>query len=234
MTKTNLKHSQEGPVIAKSPPAAASMSNVFPLKSNGPSIENSNVPVAPRQPNAAVRTREHLTPVEVDRLVRAAGKVGRYRKRDAALILVMYRHGLRVTEAIELSRSDLDLDSRNKTLFVRRIKNGSPATHPLTGPVARALRTVLADFPDSRRVFVTERGGALSSSAVRRIVKRAGELAGLPFPVHPHMLRHATGFYLANRGTDTRTIQSYLGHRNIQHTVRYTELAPNRFNGLWD
>ena len=212
------------------------MSNVLPLKRKGSRTLNSKVKtrIAPRQPNASVRSREHLTPNEVDRLVRAAGKVGRYRKRDAALIGVMYRHGLRVSEVIELSRADLDLDGRNKTLFVRRIKNGSPATHPVSGPLVRALRTVLNDFPDSQTVFVTERGGALSASSVRHIVKRAGELAGLPFPVHPHMLRHACGFYLANKGVDTRTIQAYLGHKNIQHTVRYTELAPDRFNGLWD
>ncbi len=209
------------------------MKNVIPLRPKGSSIENSNVPVAPRKPNAAVRSREHLTPPEVERLIRAAAKIGRYGKRDAALILVMYRHGLRVTEAIELYRADLDLDARAKIMHVRRLKGGTPATHPVSGPLVRALRPVLAAFPDSQRVFVTERGGPLSPSAVRRIVKRAGALAGLKFPVHPHMLRHSCGYYLANKGVDTRTIQAYLGHKNIQHTVRYTELSANRFKDFW-
>ena len=89
------------------------------------------------------------------------------------------------------------------------------------------------DYPDTPYVFVTERKGPLTTSAVRKIIARAGELAGLGFPVHPHMLRHACGFKLANDGHDTRAIQHYLGHKNIQHTVRYTELAPDRFNGFW-
>ncbi len=119
-------------------------------------------------------------------------------------------------------------------MHVRRVKNGSPSTHPITGQEARTLRPVLAEFPDSKYVFTTERLGPLSASAMRRIVARAGRLAGLKFPVHPHQLRHSCGYKLANDGVDTRTIQAYLGHRNIQHTVRYTELAPDRFNGLWD
>jgi type 1 fimbriae regulatory protein FimB/type 1 fimbriae regulatory protein FimE len=80
---------------------------------------------------------------------------------------------------------------------------------------------------------VSERGGPLTENAVGKLVARAGEAAGLELEVHPHMLRHACGYYLANKGTDTRAIQAYLGHRNIQHTVRYTELAADRFNGLW-
>jgi type 1 fimbriae regulatory protein FimB/type 1 fimbriae regulatory protein FimE len=82
-------------------------------------------------------------------------------------------------------------------------------------------------------VFVSEQGGPLSTSSVRRILTRAGALAALPFPVHPHMLRHACGFKLANDGHDTRAIQHYLGHRNIQHTVLYTELAADRFKEFW-
>jgi type 1 fimbriae regulatory protein FimB/type 1 fimbriae regulatory protein FimE len=82
-------------------------------------------------------------------------------------------------------------------------------------------------------VFVTERKGPLTASGVRKLVARAGRNAGIAFPVHPHMLRHACGFKLANDGHDTRAIQHYLGHRNIQHTVRYTELAADRFNGFW-
>ena len=82
-------------------------------------------------------------------------------------------------------------------------------------------------------LFVTKRGGPLTASTVRKLVARAGEKAGLSFPVHPHMLRHATGFYLANQGHDTRSIQHYLGHKQIAHTTRYTELAADRFNNFW-
>ena len=64
-------------------------------------------------------------------------------------------------------------------------------------------------------------------------MERAGEAAGLGFPAHPHMLRHACGFALANKGHDTRTLQAYLGHKNIQHTVSYTELSPDRFKDFW-
>jgi type 1 fimbriae regulatory protein FimB/type 1 fimbriae regulatory protein FimE len=82
-------------------------------------------------------------------------------------------------------------------------------------------------------VFKNERGGPLTDSGVRKIVARAGEAAELGFSAHPHMLRHACGFKLANEGHDTRAIQHYLGHRNIQHTVRYTELSPDRFKRFW-
>ena len=98
----------------------------------------------------------------------------------------------------------------------------------------KGWRELRKQYPDSGRVFVTERGSPLSQSVVRHIVKRAGKWAKIAFPVHPHQLRHACGYHLANRPTDTRTIQAYLGHRNIQHTIRYTELASDRFNGLFD
>ncbi len=209
------------------------MKNVVPLKPTRPSLKSSNVPVAPRHTNTAVRSREHLRPDEVGKVVLAARHSGRQGLRDASLLMVMYQHGLRVSEAISLRRDDLDLNSRNKTMHVHRRKNGISTTHPVTGEEARALRKLLAQH-DSARVFPSERGGALSPSAVRRIVKRAGELAGLEFPIHPHMLRHSCGYALANRSIDTRTIQEYLGHRNITHTVRYTALAPGRFRGLWD
>ncbi len=83
-------------------------------------------------------------------------------------------------------------------------------------------------------LFVSERGGPLTARAVHHIVLRAGKIADLSFPIHPHMFRHACGFYLANRGFDTRAIQQYLGHCNIQHTVRYTTLTPHRFVQFWD
>ena len=88
-------------------------------------------------------------------------------------------------------------------------------------------------YPGSPFLFVTERGGPITEATIRKIVARAGRRAGMDLPIHPHMLRHATGFYLANNGVDTRTIQAYLGHRNIMHTVRDTQLAPDRFRTLW-
>jgi type 1 fimbriae regulatory protein FimE len=112
-------------------------------------------------------------------------------------------------------------------------KNGLPSVHPLRGPELRALRRLKAQDGASPYVFTTERGGPMTDSNVRKLVARAGEAAKLGFPVHPHMLRHACGFALANAGHDTRAIQQYLGHKNIQHTVRYTELAPNRFRDFW-
>jgi site-specific recombinase XerD len=190
--------------------------------------------VAPprKRPNAASRSREYLTPAEVDRLREAAAKRGRHATRDATMILLAYRHGLRVSELIALRWEQIDL--RQGVLHVRRRKNGSPSTHLLHGPEIRALRRLSRDYPETPYVFVTERKGPLTDSGFRKIVARAGATAGLEFPVHPHMLRHSTGFKLANDGQDTRAIQHYLGHKNIQHTVRYTELSSDRFKEFWD
>lgn len=181
--------------------------------------------------NKDVRTREYLTESEVDSLMAAARKQGRHGHRDASLILIAYRHGLRVSELVSLRWDQVDLTG--SLLHVRRNKNGINSVHPLRGPEIRALRRLQRDYPATPYVFVTERKGPLSDSAVRKIVTRAGELAGLTLLVHPHMLRHSTGFKLANDGHDTRAIQHYLGHKNIQHTVRYTELTPARFNTFW-
>jgi type 1 fimbriae regulatory protein FimB/type 1 fimbriae regulatory protein FimE len=113
------------------------------------------------------------------------------------------------------------------------MKSGTPSVQPVKGDELRLLRKLKRQY-QSKFVFVSERGLPLSRSAIAAIVKRAGEGAEIALAVHPHMLRHACGFYLANKGVDTRTIQAYLGHRSIQHTVRYTELAPGRFSDLWD
>ncbi len=107
------------------------------------------------------------------------------------------------------------------------------SVHPLRGPELRALRKIARDYPETQYVFVTERKGPLTPDTVRKLIARAGKAAGIPFPVHPHMLRHACGYKLANEGHDTRAIQHYLGHKNIQHTVRYTELSPARFKEFW-
>jgi site-specific recombinase XerD len=186
----------------------------------------------PRKPkNREVRSREHLTPDEVESLVQAAKKSERHGHRNATLILIMYRHGLRVSEAIALRWDQVDL--KQGTLHVNRMKRGTPSTHPLRGVELRSLRKLRREYPDAPYLFQSERKGPMSDRTARHIIAVAGELANLPFSVHPHMLRHATGYYLALNGQDTRAIQAYLGHRNIQHTVRYTELAPGRFKDFW-
>ena len=186
----------------------------------------------PKQPNAERRSREHLTPAEIERLVAAAQRLGRHGHRDATMILLAYRHGLRVSELVSLRREQVDL--RQGLLHVRRRKNGLPSTHPLRGPELRALRELFRDDPETAYVFVSERRRPMTAATFRKLIARAGEAAGLGMPIHPHMLRHSTGFKLANDGQDTRAIQHYLGHRNIQHTVVYTHLAANRFNDFWN
>ncbi len=164
-------------------------------------------------------------------LMKSAGNIGRHRHRDKTLILVMYRHGLRVSEAIDLRWDQMNLSAGQ--IHINRLKNGKPSTHYLEGDEMRALRRLRRNYPDGPFIFVTERGGPLTRSTVNKLITRAGDRAGLGFPAHPHMLRHACGYYLANKGTDTRMIQDYLGHISITHTVRYTELSPHKFKGLW-
>lgn len=185
----------------------------------------------PKIPNLQKRTREHLLPHEVEAMIKAARGVGRHGNRDATLILLAYRHGLRVSELVALRWEQVDFGSG--TIYINRLKHGVSSTHPLRGPELRSLRQLQRDYPGSPYLFVSERRAAMAADTARGIIGRAGQLAGIPFPVHPHMLRHACGFYLASRGHDTRAIQSYLGHKNIQHTVRYTELAPGRFKNFW-
>jgi type 1 fimbriae regulatory protein FimE len=147
------------------------------------------------------------------------------------MILLAYRHGLRVSELINLRWDQLDLDQG--FFHGRRLKHGVPSTHPLTAAEMRALRRLKRRAPDAAYVFLSERKGPLTDSGVRKMIAQAGGRAALVFPVHPHQLRHSCGFTLANDKQDTRTIQLFLGHRNIQHTVKYTELAAGRFHDFW-
>lgn len=182
--------------------------------------------------NSLRRVREHLTPVEINKLMAVAKQVGRHGLRDATMILVAYRHGLRVSELVSLRWSQVDL--KQGMLYVVRCKNGLPANHPLFGHELRALRHLKRDDPNTDYVFMTERKAPITADTFRKIIARAGNQAKLGLPVHPHMLKHSTGFKLANDGRDTRTIQHYLGHKNIQHTVRHTEIASIRFKGFWN
>jgi type 1 fimbriae regulatory protein FimB/type 1 fimbriae regulatory protein FimE len=147
------------------------------------------------------------------------------------MVLVAYRHGLRASEVCDLQWEQVEFNSA--TLHVRRVKNGKPSTHPIRGDELRALRRLERDAQKSRFIFVSERGAPFTIDGFNWTIKRAGKKAGLPFQVHAHMLRHACGYKLASDGHDTRSIQDYLGHRNIQHTVRYTELSPERFRNFW-
>jgi integrase len=183
-----------------------------------------------RRSNSELRSREHLTEAEVLRLIEAA-KGNRYGHRDATMILIAYRHGLRASEICDLRWEQFDYASA--TLHVRRVKNGKPSTHPLRGDELRALRRLERDSETLPFAFVSERGAPLTTDSFNWMVKRAGQKAGLPLQVHAHMLRHACGYKLAGDGHDTRSIQDYLGHRNIQHTVRYTELSPERFKSFF-
>jgi integrase len=200
------------------------------LRIVAPSTENRTV-TPRRRPNASYRTREHLTGTEIEKLIKAAG-ANRWGHRDATMILVAYRHGLRASELTDLRWDQIDF--AGAVLHVRRVKQGTPATHPILGDEMRALRKLQREQdPKSPFVFTSERGSPFSTSGFAKLVERAGEAAGLGFPAHPHMLRHACGFALANKGHDTRALQAYLGHKNIQHTVRYTELSPDRFKDFW-
>jgi type 1 fimbriae regulatory protein FimE len=181
-----------------------------------------------RRPNATYRPREYLTEAEVKRLIEAARKRGRNSARDAAAILLAYRHRLRAQELCQLRWAQVDL--RHGRLHVNRAKGGQESVHPLHGPELRALRPLQGKSP---YVFVTEAGTPVTTAWFLRMVQRTGKAARLAFPVHPHMLRHSTGYKLANDGHDTRSLAHYLGHRNLQSTARYTALALDRFARFW-
>jgi integrase len=183
-----------------------------------------------RRRNGDLRTREYLTEAEVERLMKAATG-NRWGHRDATMILVAYRHGLRVSELVDLRWDQVDF--RTATLHVRRVKQGTPSTHPIVGDELRALRRLQREQDKSPFVFTSERGAPFGTAGFARMVERAGVEAKIGFKIHAHMLRHACGYALANRGHDTRALQAYLGHKNIQHTVRYTELSPKRFKNFW-
>jgi len=186
-----------------------------------------------RKKNEFYRSREYLTLAEVKAVIEAAGSRGRHRERDLALLLTMFRHGLRAGEAARLKWDAIMIDRR--VIYINRLKGSQSGNHPLRPDEIEALNSVRSRYPNSYFVFVNERGESLSVAAIQKIVSRAGEEAQLPIKIHPHMFRHACGYYLAEQNIPTREIQSYLGHTNIQHTVRYTAQNPKRFEQFnWD
>jgi integrase len=187
--------------------------------------------VKPSTVKRTVMPRRRPTEAEVERLMEVA-KGNRWGIRDATMLLVAFRHGLRVSELVDLRWDQIDFEAA--ALHVRRVKKGTPSTHPILGDELRALRRLQREQePKSPFVFTSERGAPFTTAGFARMVERAGSEAKFGFKAHPHMLRHACGYALANRGHDTRALQSYLGHRNIQHTVRYSEMSPTRFKDFW-
>ena len=185
------------------------------LKLVKPSTEKRTVSPGGRPKNAEVRTREYLTPAEVERMLEAA-KLNRWGHRDATMLL-----GFRASEVVDLRWEQIDFNTA--TLHVRRLKKGSPAAHPILGDELRALRRVQREQePKSPFVFTSERGAPFTRAGFAKMVERVGEAAKLGFKAHAHMLRHACGYKLAHDGHDARSLQTYLGHRNIQHSAKYT------------
>ena len=175
--------------------------------------------------------REYLTEREVDQLCHAARKRGRYGHRDATMILIAYRHGLRVAELVALQWRQVDLEAGR--LQVIRRKGSDDSLQPLTGAEIRALRKMRRDQPaGTRHVFVSERGAPFTTNGFFKTLSRAAASIGMA-DVHPHLLRHGTGFKLVNQGVDTRTLAAYLGHRNLANTARYTKMDARRFDGFW-
>ena len=187
-----------------------------------------------RRGNGAYRVREHLTEAEMDKLLGAL-KRNRHGHRDCLIGLLIYRHGLRVSEACDLRWDDLDLPKR--TIMVRRLKGSTDSVHYLERDEVNGLKLLqrqqVAKGVKGAYVFVNERGQPFGRMGIARMIERAGESAKLTFPVHVHMLRHSTGYALAARGMDTRRLQHFLGHASITNTVRYTAISPEPFKDIW-
>ena len=193
---------------------------------NGQNVKSGDV----RLTDGHERARNFLSDGEMDALLEASKK-GRHGVRDFLLLLMMYRHGLRVSEAVRMRRQDLNLGRAR--VWIRRLKNGLSVEHPIAGDELRAIKRYLYTRHDALPwLFVSERGQPMTRQSVNYLIRAAARRAGLG-ALHPHMLRHSCGFYLANQGYDLRLIQDYLGHRDPKHTVHYTRVAGVRFEGMW-
>ena len=193
--------------------------------------EGKRQPPPRRLPNSSTRTREHLLPDEVDRMLKATRK-NRNATRDYALLLVMFRRALRVTEACRLRWADVDLPGER--IFIKRLKSGVDSTQPLSGIELRYLKQLRRKNPNSSWVFLSERGSPMSRRTVHAIVAKAGRDAKIGFPVHPHNLRHALGYYMSEKGVPTRSLAGYMGHRNLNNTAIYAALSSNHFQDWWE
>ena len=184
-----------------------------------------------RKLNKTYRTREHLTEAEMAKLLTVL-KSNRHGHRDWLIALLIYRHGLRVSEACDLRWDDIDLAKR--TVQVRRLKGSTDSVHYLERDELAGLKRLQREQePKAAYVFVNERGQPFGRMGIGRMIERAGEAAKLPFPVHVHMLRHSTGYALAAKGMDTRRLQHFLGHASITNTVKYTAMSPEPFKDIW-
>ena len=194
---------------------------IHTLKTNSP-IRTTN--------NKDVRTREYLHENEVDQLISALRKKSRNPNRDALIVTMMFRHGLRVGEAVSLKWDQVDF--KGSKLHVNRLKGSLPSVHPIQGKTLRLLRKLQRE-KDSRYIFLSERKSPMTTQAIYRMLRNVEKDLGWDFPIHPHMLRHSCGYFLANEGHDTRSIQMYMGHSNINNTVLYTQLTGDRFKNFW-
>lgn len=182
-----------------------------------------NGKVPPRRvSNAERRPREYLTKDEITRLIKAASSIGRHRHRDATLIVLAFRHGLRVSEAVALRWHQVDL--QRAVLYVQRIKNGIASVQRLSQQECHMLAKLQREYPDTEYVFSSERKAPLTTACIRKMFTRAGQVAQLGFPVHPQQLRYSTGVALAGDGIDPRALQRYMGHTKIQHARKYARL----------
>lgn len=179
--------------------------------------------------------RKHLSRSEIEKLLNIS-VIGMHGARNYCMIYLAFTHGLRVSELCSLRISDIDLEE--KTICIYRLKNGLSTIHPLRDEEVDILNKWLdlrggVRGANSEWVFLSAKGFRISRKRVYSIINSLGAIAKISVKVHPHMLRHSCGFALADQGVDTRLIQDYLGHRNIQHTVTYTASNSNRFLKLW-
>jgi integrase len=183
-----------------------------------------------RKENEAYRKREYLTEAEIERLLEAAGK-SRNPVRDRLLILLAFRHALRVSELVDVKVEQIDLKAA--TIHISRAKKGTPGIHGLQGDELMLIRALMREQPNAAFLFLSERKTPLSIDGAQKLVERLGVAAGFKFPIHVHMLRHSAGYALAGRGVDTRTLQAFMGHRSIANTVIYTAVADKRIRNIW-
>lgn len=173
--------------------------------------------------------KTYLTSQEVTQLLDAAKKT-RHSKRDTALVLMTFRHGLRASEAVELQWQQISLDTGK--IYISRLKGSDNSVHVMEPDEVRLLKQLQKQQPDNTFVFLSERGSPMTADNFLRLIKRLGKQAGFDFNAHPHQLRHGAGYELVNSGASTRQIQQFLGHKNLRHTQLYTKLSAQPFAGF--